>query len=230
MIPYVAKLVPHIINQVSQAPTVIQCLQKTEPDSWLKWLLPTVIQTFVSLASIAAGVLIAVNSFRANSKKEHKQWILGQKKAEWRELLKALAKLKKKYLPIYEDPDTALAFIQEWENMQQKFDPISMPFIFIAQRLKNAGFFEDCSFMDRTAQECAKLDLLLKLDSGAAGLNAEKSIQELYTKIETEYNGLVYETRLCAEEDLNVHTLIGTKKKTQATTPPSSDENDRTGA
>jgi len=89
MILQIASLAAIALGQTAQTPVVVQ-IQQTATESWVKWLLPTVIQTIVSLASITAGVWIAVASFRANSRKEHAQWILDQKKAEWRELLDML--------------------------------------------------------------------------------------------------------------------------------------------
>jgi hypothetical protein len=83
------------VVQMSQAPIVVQCVQKSEPESLVKLLLPTIIQTIVSLASITAGVLIAVASFRANSRKEHEQWVRDQKKAEWKELLGKAAEIER---------------------------------------------------------------------------------------------------------------------------------------
>jgi hypothetical protein len=86
MILHAASIAAFFAAQTQQAQCAVQCVQAT-PDSWLKWLLPTIVQTVISLASITAGVWIAVASFRANKIAEHKQWVRDQKKAEWRELL-----------------------------------------------------------------------------------------------------------------------------------------------
>ena len=61
---------------------------------WVKWLLPTIVQTVVSLLSIAAGVGIAVWSFRRNRQTEHEQWVRDQKLGEWRELISAVASVE----------------------------------------------------------------------------------------------------------------------------------------
>ena len=63
-------------------------------ESWVKWLLPTIVQTVVSLLSIAAGVGIAVWSFRRNRQTEHEQWVRDQKLGEWRELISAVASVE----------------------------------------------------------------------------------------------------------------------------------------
>jgi hypothetical protein len=90
MILHVASIAAFFVDQLAQAPVQIHCIQQAAPESWLKWLLPTIVQTVVSLASITAGVLIAVWSFRKNRQTEHERWILDQKKAEWVELLNAI--------------------------------------------------------------------------------------------------------------------------------------------
>jgi hypothetical protein len=86
MMLHAASLIAFFLDSVQQAPVVLQCVQ-SQCESWVKWLLPTLVQTVVSLLSIFAGVGIAVRSFRANKKSEHEQWVRDQKKAEWRDLL-----------------------------------------------------------------------------------------------------------------------------------------------
>jgi hypothetical protein len=89
-----AAMTTFLANIVSQAPVIVQCPQPA-PDSWLKWLLPTIVQTVVSLLSIGAGVAIAVWSFRKNHQSEHEQWVRDQKRAEWRELLMSTAEIQR---------------------------------------------------------------------------------------------------------------------------------------
>jgi hypothetical protein len=90
MILHAASMAALFVDQATQAPVVAQCAQAA-PEPWLKWLLPTIVQTVVSLLSIFAGVCIAVRSFRANKETEHEQWIRDQKKAEWSLLLRGVA-------------------------------------------------------------------------------------------------------------------------------------------
>lgn len=91
-----------LIDGVTQPPVVVQCPQPV-PESWLKWLLPTIVQTVVSLVSIGVGVGIAVWSFRRNRESEreqwirnqdasHNQWLRDQKRADWRELLRQFSR------------------------------------------------------------------------------------------------------------------------------------------
>jgi hypothetical protein len=90
MILHAASIAAFFVAQTQQAQCAIQCVQAA-PGTWLDRLLPTIIQTVISLASITAGVWIAVASFRANKKAEHEQWVRDQKKAEWNALLHGVA-------------------------------------------------------------------------------------------------------------------------------------------
>jgi len=94
------------VDTVAATPETIRCVQQPAPESWAKWLLPTIVQTVVSLASIGAGVGIAFWSFRRNRQSEHEQWLRNQKagheqwirdqrKAEWRDLLKTAAEIQR---------------------------------------------------------------------------------------------------------------------------------------
>jgi hypothetical protein len=102
MILHAALIAAFFVDQTQQTQCVVQCAQAA-PESGLKSLLPTIVQTIVSLLSIFAGVGIAVRSFRANKKTEHEQWIRDQKKAEWKELLKKAAEIER-VLPIVPMP------------------------------------------------------------------------------------------------------------------------------
>jgi hypothetical protein len=84
MILHAVSIAAFLLDSVQQAPVTIQCLQAA-PESWSKWL----VQFLVSLIPVVGGVGIALWSFRATSKRDHKRWLLDQKKAEWKELLDA---------------------------------------------------------------------------------------------------------------------------------------------
>jgi hypothetical protein len=93
-----------LVDQVAQAPVAVQCVQAA-PEPTLKWLLPTLVQTVVSLVSIGVGVGIAVWSFRRNRQSEHEQWernqtaeheqwIRDESRAEWKLLLAKIAEIE----------------------------------------------------------------------------------------------------------------------------------------
>jgi len=89
-----------LVDQAAQGPLVVQ-IPQLESDPWFKWLLPTIVQTIVSLLSIGSGVAIAVRSFRANRRSEHEQWIRDQKKAEWKELFSIISRIEQEIPVIY---------------------------------------------------------------------------------------------------------------------------------
>lgn len=122
MAPHAAAIIAGLVDQLAQAPVQVQCVQQAAPESWVKWVLPTVIQTVISLASIGTGVGIAVWSFRKNRESEHEQWIrnqsagherwmLDQKKIEWKEVLKAVSDIES-VIPVV-------------SNIQQRYDSVS---------------------------------------------------------------------------------------------------------
>jgi hypothetical protein len=138
MVLHFAAMAAILVDTVSQAPVVVQCPQPS-PEPWWKWLL----QFILSVIPVAGGVGIAVWTLRATSRRDHKRWVLDQKKSEWRELFIAFTEVKKEFLPIYKDEKTAQAFVEKWDEMEQRIDFIAMPFIFVAQKLIDIEFYGD---------------------------------------------------------------------------------------
>lgn len=89
-----ACLTQMIPSLAAQTPVQVEIVQRALPESWVKWLLPTIVQTTMSLASITAGVWIALWSFGATSKRDHRQWLRDQRKEEWKELLINIAEIE----------------------------------------------------------------------------------------------------------------------------------------
>lgn len=181
MVFHTAGLVATFVDQMQQGPVVVQCAQAT-PESWVKSLLPTFVQTVVSLASITAGVWIALWSFRASGKREHERWVLDQKKAEWREILEAI-KVCEDYLPI-------TGVIQEEIPVGVKKDAY--------QRTRRVQqLFYDRMFVDHSALS----EVLAKWNSVNEMIQMEELSQSNYTSA---YIGLVEFTRRVARKDLKV--------------------------
>ncbi|MGA2886777.1 MAG: hypothetical protein ABSE51_01910 [Terracidiphilus sp.] len=109
MILHAASIAALFVDQLTQAPVVVQCVLPPNADPWWKqW-----IQPISSLVSIVAVVSIAIWSFGATSRKEHRRWILDQKKAEWQELLRAAAHMRRVVSLGLESPQTRAKLIQE---------------------------------------------------------------------------------------------------------------------
>jgi hypothetical protein len=136
MIFHVASMVALFVDSAATSPAQIQCVQQPEPESWVKWLLPTIVQTVISLLSIFAGVAIAVRSFRANKETEHEQWTRDQKKTEWKELLTRIAEVEKQ-LP------SVVSGVHEYKELEPAvlgIKPLLHSALFAWPRLKNSGF------------------------------------------------------------------------------------------
>jgi hypothetical protein len=82
MIIHVAAMVALFVDQVQQAPVVVQCSQPA-PEKWWRPLS----QFAQTIIPVAGGVWIAWLAFRWTGNKERSQWVRDQKKLEWRELL-----------------------------------------------------------------------------------------------------------------------------------------------
>jgi hypothetical protein len=135
MMIHAASFVAFFVGQLAQATAVVQ-YAPAAPEPTLKWLLPTIVQTVVSLLSIFAGVGIAVRSFRANKRIEHEQWIRDQKKAEWKELLAKIAEIEHE-TPIIIDPQQDH---QNLESIAQGILPLLRGTIFVFPALESADF------------------------------------------------------------------------------------------
>ena len=98
MILHAASIAVFFVDQLAQAPVVVQCVVPPNADpGWKQW-----IPTAVSLLSVGIGLWIANRtirnareltewSFRATSEKDHKGWLLDLKRAEWSVLLRGVA-------------------------------------------------------------------------------------------------------------------------------------------
>lgn len=146
MISHAASMASLFVDQLAQAQSAIPCVQVT-PEPTLKSLLPTIVQTVVSLASISAGVLIAVWSFRKNRQTEHvqwvrnqqaghEQWIRDQSKAEWKELLVKIAEIEHE-IPII---ITGLPDHYKLEPIVLSILPPLRGTLFVYSSLESSGF------------------------------------------------------------------------------------------
>lgn len=207
-----------LVGQIAQAPIVVQCGPPTS-DPWWKWLLPTAVQTVVSLLSIGAGVAIAVLSFRKNRKSEqnqwvrnqraaHIQWIRDQKQAEWGALMRGLADTYK-YFSHFSEKSKIESLSGNERAILRTLDEISMPFVFIMETLREIRFFHLLkNFQDRVEKCC--IDLRTHQDNYRAnpGLSAECSLENrleyAFYPLEKEFFDLLVATQRLAETDLRI--------------------------
>src|SRR5664279_5457872 len=140
MLFHPATLLAFFTDHATQASMVAQCPQAA-PETWVKWLLPTIVQTVVGLLSIVAGVTIAVWSFRRNRQTEHEQWVRDQELEEWRELISAVASVED-LIPIWIDERLDLDALKQ---AILRVVPYLRNRLFINEDLREIGFGEEWS-------------------------------------------------------------------------------------
>jgi hypothetical protein len=210
MMFHAASITAFFLQQTPQPQCVVRCVQAAQEPT-LKWLLPTIVQTIISLASIAAGVLIAVWSFHATSNRGHKRWVLDQKRAEWKELLVGLSETFGEYMPPYMCDETAEKFIKDVGKIQRRTDRVTMPFIFIAQ------YLEDHKFHSRIEEFITLMLEQGKIMQGTLVYNhfpgqANSALQDAYLPIVRNYDEIVKLIKEMAEKDLSLN-LANDKRK-----------------
>lgn len=167
MFHHVACAIAQAVDAVSQSRMIVQCPQPA-PESWLKWLLPTVVQTVVSLLSIGAGVSIAVWSFRRNRQSEHEQWVRDQKRAEWRDVLKVTAEME--------------STIPAVSGIQERYDSVSKCLPPMVARLLSAR--GGCVFISEVLDQQDLVELFDSFVRSCAG--AAESLQGFNAQTETD--------------------------------------------
>jgi hypothetical protein len=148
MILHAASMTALFVDQVTQAPAVVQCVLPANADPGLKqW-----IQPILNLVSILAVVGIAIFSFGATSRKEHRRWLLDQKKAEWKELIKTASEIE--------------SVIPLTLRIQEGYDSASM---FLPQKIAQlSGIRESCLFLGDILHRKENLDAFSEFTTLAA--------------------------------------------------------------
>jgi hypothetical protein len=183
MMLHIAAMAAFFVDQVQQAPVMVQCAQAA-PEKWWRPLS----QFAQTIIPVFGGVWIAWMAFRWNSEKERARWVLDQKKAEWREILEAI-KVCEDFLPL---TSTTLA-----SRKREETPPEVMSDAYQRTRRVQQLFY-DRLFVDRIA-----LGLVLsKWNAVNQMIRAGENPQGLeYTSA---YIELVDFTRRVAREDLGV--------------------------
>ncbi len=170
------RCVAAVSSLIAQSSAQAQGIQTAARENWVRWLLPTVVQTVVSLASIMAGVWIALWSFGATSKRDRERWLLDQKKAEWRELLASLYRIGEQYLPPHRKGELTDTIIDRVHAAHRALDGITMQYVFISDPLSGVR---------------AQIGELTKqLGEGADLLRQAQFSRRGETAVEREYNTL----------------------------------------
>jgi hypothetical protein len=142
MILHAATIAAFFMDQTLPAQCVVKCVQSAQEPSWKWWV--------QSAIPVAGGTLIAVWSFVANGRKEnlqwkrnqqasHEQWVLDQKKAEWKELLVKITEIEHQ-IPIVIEPE------EDYKNLvavAQSIMPLLRSTLFVFPTLKTSGFINE---------------------------------------------------------------------------------------
>lgn len=156
MILHAASMAAFFVDQVTQAPVVVQCAQPAQ-EPWWKWWVQSVIP-------VAGGTLIAVWSFVQNRKSEHEQWVRDRRVAheEWARDQKRIE--WKGILQVASDMESAIPAVS---RIQERYDLISknLPAM-IAQLL---GALGSCVFIRESLDREESRDAFERFATAAAG-------------------------------------------------------------
>ena len=94
MILHAASIAALFVDQLTQAPVVVQCAQAAPEPEW-KWWLGVLAPWIGPLLSGVVSIYVAWRVFHWQGKKDREQWLRDQKRVEWRELLDKVSAVSK---------------------------------------------------------------------------------------------------------------------------------------
>jgi hypothetical protein len=94
MILHAVSMVAVLVDQVQQAQCVFNCVLPTPEPVW-KWWFGALAPWVGPLLSCVVSIFVAWKVFSWQGAKDRKQWILDQKKSDWRELLRQSAEIQR---------------------------------------------------------------------------------------------------------------------------------------
>jgi hypothetical protein len=216
MIMHVAEMAAVFVDQLAQAPVQIQCVSNAGQDPIFVRLLFDAVPSIFALG-------IAALVFYWNGGREHKRWILDQKKAEWKELFSTITEIQKEFPPIYETESLTIGkenkmaeeLANKWNEIEHRIDVIAvMPFIFIAQKLIDIKFYKDLKdFKEKASKDVPSIPKLIENRGLKQLYPSMKSFQtgpqyrdprSVYCDLMAEYERIVRTMRSHAETDLNI--------------------------
>jgi hypothetical protein len=206
MIFHAASLAALFFQQAQQAPVVAQCVLPLNTAPGLnQWIQPV-----LNLASILAVAGIAIWFFGATGRKEHRQWILDRKKAEWKDLLTRIAEIEHEIPVVRKDMPESLNF----EAAVMGVLPRLRGMLFVYQSLKSSGFIGKWhSFAVHVSEKFMPEIDQLRMEY-AAPYRGQESMENLKqqqeqcrkeeSKVRRELYGLIEELRSLANKSLDI--------------------------
>jgi hypothetical protein len=132
---HAAAMMAVFVDQMAQAPVVVNCAQVVPEPQW-KWWVSALAPWVGPLLSGMVSIYVAWRVFGWQNKKDRKQWILDQKKAEWKELISEIAKIEVQ-IPVV---ITGIPDHKDLESIVLGILPLLRGMIFIYPSLKSSGF------------------------------------------------------------------------------------------
>lgn len=198
MILQVAAFAASVVDSVSQAPFVVQCPANSSPDPlWLKFAIASLPSAF------ALG--IAWLAFRWSNIKDHKQWLLENKKEEWQRLISLAAKIE------YHMPSVTIASRLvdavkggELEEHLRLFTQAALECVFAASVLGEGGLYEKLVNL-REAKERAMIDIgAYELSPMAAHSQGLASPVQVAQKFQADFASIFRDVHELAMKDLDI--------------------------
>ena len=187
-----------LLDAASQAPVVVQCPSSTGTDPlWLRFMI-------ASLPSVFA-LGIAWLAFRWTSNKDHKQWILDNKKKEWQTLISLAAKIE------YHMPSVAIGgkLIDavkggELDEHLRLFTQATLECVFAASVCDEGGLYEKLVSL-RQAKENAIINMgSYELSPSVAHSQGLPRPLEIAQKLQAEFALILREVHNLAKTDLDI--------------------------
>jgi hypothetical protein len=170
----ITSIAAFFVDQVTQAPVVVQCTQAVPEPRW-KWL----VQPLSGLIPVAGGVGIALWSFSAASKREHERWVLDQKKADWSAVLSRFTAADIKLPHVFKNVE----WLELTKGLLPAFRDILSAMrnvIFIADILDNGGMIDAfVSFTSNAAERIKKIEELTQFIDSPSGITNQSDLSAL---------------------------------------------------
>jgi hypothetical protein len=136
MIIHAASIAAFFVDQVTQAPVQVQCVQQAAPSPEWKWWMSALAPWVGPLLSGVVSIYVAWKVFHWQGEKDRKQWIRDQRRAEWKDLLVKIAEIEHE-IPIR---ITGFPDHQKLEPIVLSILPLLRGTIFVYDDLENSGF------------------------------------------------------------------------------------------
>lgn len=206
MVFHVASIAATFVDQLVQAPVVIQCPQAPPEPEW-KWWAKLIAEVFGPLLSTAGSIYVAWRVFRWAAVKDRETWIRDQQRIEWSGILSSLTAVDVKMPHVFSNLDWDKLTVGLLQEMRNVLPPMRNA-LFIAQELEGEnleGGFK--TFVSDSAEKINAINELNEFIFGPSDLTSAVDIAALnlvkigkMNKRETVYGDLYEEFHVQANK------------------------------